>query len=40
MSSDQELIARAQLLASTEAGITFWAREVFEKGAIKVEELS
>ena len=39
MSSDQELIARAQLLASTEAGITFWAREVFEKGAIKVLEL-
>jgi len=39
MSSDQELIARAQLLASTEAGITFWAREVFDKGAIKVLEL-
>lgn len=39
MSSDQELIARAQLLASTEAGITFWAREVFEKGAINVLEL-
>lgn len=39
MNSDQELIARAQLLASTEAGITFWAREVFEKGAIKVLEL-
>lgn len=39
MSSDQELIARAQLLASTEAGITFWAREVFEKGAIKVLDL-
>ena len=39
MNSDQELIARAQLLASTEAGITFWAREVFEKGAINVLEL-
>lgn len=39
MNSDQELIARAQLLASTEAGITFWAKEVFEKGAIKVLEL-
>ncbi len=39
MSSDQELIARAQLLASTEAGITFWAREVFEKGATNVLEL-
>ena len=39
MNSDQELIARAQLLASTEAGLTFWAREVFEKGAIKVLEL-
>lgn len=39
MNSDQELIARAQLLASTEAGVTFWAREVFEKGALEVLEL-
>ena len=39
MSSEQELIARAQLLASTEAGVTFWAKEVFEKGAINVLEL-
>ena len=35
----KELIARAQLLASVEAGITFWSREVFEKGALKVIEL-
>lgn len=39
MNSDHELIARAQLLASTEAGITFWAREVFDKGAVTVLEL-
>jgi len=38
-SDDRELIARAQILASVEAGVTFWAREVFEKGAIKVIEL-
>jgi DNA processing protein len=36
---DKELIARAQLFASVEAGTTFWAKEVFEKGAIKVVEL-
>ena len=36
---ERELIARAQLLASVEAGLTFWSREVFEKGAIKVIEL-
>lgn len=36
---DKELIARAQLFASVEAGTTFWANEVFEKGAIKVIEL-
>lgn len=38
-SIDQELIARAQLLASIEPGVTFWAREVFEKGAVQVIEL-
>lgn len=37
--TDHELIARAQLLASVEAGITFWSREVFEKGAIQVIDL-
>lgn len=36
---EQELIARAQLLASVEAGVTFWAKEVFEKSAVKVIEL-
>jgi DNA processing protein len=36
---DKELIARAQLFASVEAGTTFWANEVFEKGAVKVIEL-
>ncbi|MFM8921459.1 MAG: hypothetical protein ACKOFV_02190, partial [Candidatus Nanopelagicaceae bacterium] len=39
MNSDQELIARAQLLASTEAGVNFWAREVYAKGALEVLEL-
>jgi DNA processing protein len=36
---EKELIARAQLFACVEAGTTFWANEVFEKGAIKVIEL-
>ena len=36
--TSKELIARAQLLASTEAGVTFWAREVFEHGATAVIE--
>lgn len=35
----KELIARAQLLAGVEAGVTFWSREVLEKGAEKVIEL-
>ena len=34
-----ELIARAKLMAGVEAGVTFWAKEVFEKGAIEVVEL-
>lgn len=34
-----ELVARAQLFAAIEGGISFWAREVFEKGAEKVIEL-
>ena len=33
-----ELIARAQLLASVEGGLTFWSREVFERGAEEVVE--
>lgn len=36
---ESELIARAQLFASIEPGITFWSREVLEKGAVKVIEL-
>ena len=31
-----ELIARAQLFASIEPGLTFWSREVFEKGPVEV----
>ena len=33
-----ELIARAQLFASVEPGLTFWSREVFENGAEVVLE--
>ena len=33
-----ELIARAQLFASVEPGLTFWSREVFENGAEMVLE--
>ena len=33
-----ELIARAQLFASIEPGLTFWSREVFENGAEAVLE--
>jgi len=33
-----ELIARAQLFASVEPGLTFWSREVFENGAEAVLE--
>ena len=31
-----ELIARAQLFASIEPGLTFWSREIFEKGPVEV----
>ena len=34
-----ELVARAQLFASVEAGLVFWSKEVFEKGAEQVIEL-
>lgn len=34
-----ELVARAQLFAAIEGGVTFWSREVFEKGPEKVVEL-
>lgn len=34
-----ELIARAQLFASVEPGLTFWSREVFEKGPEEVIKL-
>jgi DNA protecting protein DprA len=37
--SSEEIVARAQLFAGVEAGTTFWSREVFEKGAVKVLEL-
>ena len=33
-----ELIARAQLFASIEPGLTFWSSEVFENGAEAVLE--
>ena len=35
----KELIARAQLFASIEPGLTFWSREVFEKGPEEVLRL-
>jgi DNA protecting protein DprA len=35
----EELVARAQLFAAIEGGLTFWSREVLEKGPIKVIEL-
>jgi len=37
--TEAELIARAQLFASVEAGTTFWSREVFERSAVEVIEL-
>ena len=36
---NKELIARAQLFASIEPGLTFWSREVFEKGPEEVVRL-
>lgn len=35
---NKELVARAQIMAGTEAGINFWSREVFEHGGDKVLE--
>ena len=36
---NKELIARAQLFASVEPGISFWSKEVFEKGPEEVIKL-